>query len=286
MDQTIAQRQMSRRPPLASLRRRVSSLDLLNATVSHAGIEVERAVAYGTDPRQAMDFYALPGRRQAPVVVFFHGGAWRTGRREDYAFMGVALARMGFVGVIADYRHFPQTGFPGFVQDAACATGAARDYAPAWGGDPRRLVLFGHSAGAHIAAMVALDPQFLARVGMTRRGIAGWIGLAGPYDFLPMRDPEVREVFGDAVESPLSQPISFADGRAAPALLLHGVDDRVVYPSNTTNLARRIADHGGVAQATILPHTGHIDILLAFAPLFMARGGIAADVAAFVRALP
>lgn len=286
MTRYIPARQISRRPPLAPIRRRITGLDVLNASVSHAGIEAERGIAYGEDPRQAIDIYAQPSRRNAPVVVFFHGGAWRTGNRADYAFMGVALARMGFVGVIADYRHFPEAGFPGFVEDAARATAAARAYCPAWGGDPRRVVLFGHSAGAHIAAMVALDPQFLGAVDMTRREIAGWVGLAGPYDFLPMRDPEVREVFGTAVESPLSQPITFADGQAAPALLLHGVDDRVVYPSNTINLARRIRERGGEAREAILPRTGHIDILLAFAPLFMKRGGIATEVAAFVRALP
>lgn len=264
----------------------VTSLDVLNATVADDGVAVLAGVPYGADARQQLDVYRLPRRRDAPVVVFVHGGAWRTGSRAEYRFMGVALARMGFVGVIADYRHFPQAGFSAFVEDAAAAVAYARAHAAAWGGDAGRVVLFGHSAGAHIAALVALDPRYLAAVGLSRRDIAGWVGLAGPYDFLPMRDPEVRAVFGTAAESADSQPISFADGQAAPARLLHGADDRVVYPANTLSLAARIRAQGGQVQAVIYPGTGHIDILLAFTPLFARRDGIAADVAAFIQALP
>ncbi len=268
------------------LTRGITSLDVLNATVHSGGVTPIRAVPYGAHPRQSLDIYRQPGTQAAPVVVFLHGGAWRTGSRQEYRFMGLALARMGFVGVIADYRHFPDAPFPQFLHDAAAATAFARAHAAGWGGDPKRVVLFGHSAGAHMAAMLALDARYLAGAGMDRRDIAGWVGLAGPYNFQPMRDLDAREVFGTAADLPDSQPIAFADRRTAPARLLHGADDTVVYPSNTITLAARLRELGGSASEVLYPRTGHIDILLAFAPLFARQGGIAADVAGFIRALP
>jgi acetyl esterase/lipase len=265
----------------------VSSLDVLNATVAERGVTVLRDVAYGPAARQRMDVYRPEGLAAgAPVVVFVHGGAWRTGSRQEYRFMGVALARMGFVGVVAGYGLYPEVGFPGFVADVAAAVAAARGHAAEWGGDPARVVLMGHSAGAHIAAMVALDSRWLAAAGMRRADLAGFVGISGPYDFLPMLDPEVRAVFGVAANRPESQPVNFVDGQAPPALLLHGLDDRVVYPSNTISLAARIAAAGGRVSRVLYPGTGHIDIILAFTPLFGKTDGIAADVAAFVRGVP
>lgn len=274
--------------PRPSRRRRLrvpSALDLLNATVSARGVSEVRGLPYGPSERHTMDVYRLHNTRNAPMVVFFHGGAWRTGSREEYRFMGIALARMGFVGVIADYRHFPEVTFPGFLADAARATVAARARAVPLGADPARIVLFGHSAGAYIAAMLALDPSWLSAAGMRREALAGWVGLAGPYDFLPMTGADVREVFGAMADSAESQPIRFADGAGPPACLIHGLDDRVVYPSNTVSLAARIRGGGGAVREVLHRNTGHVDILLAFAPLFRRRDGIASEVGTFIDTL-
>jgi acetyl esterase/lipase len=261
-------------------------LDALNATVAEEGVEVTRDVAYGAGPRRQLDVYRLPGAVARPVVVFFYGGSWRSGRRQDYRFVGTALARRGLVAVVADYRVFPEVGFPDFLTDAAQATALVRRQAAGWGGDPKRIVLAGHSAGAHIAAMVALDPRLLAAAGMDRAEIAGLVGLAGPYDFLPMTGAGVRAVFGAAADSPASQPVTFADGAAPPALLLHGADDTTVLPRNSLSLAARIAGAGGSARAVVYPGTGHIGILMAFAPLFTGRAPVVEELVAFVEGLP
>ena len=112
-----------------------------------------RDVAYGRGPRQRLDVYA-PRRREgrAAVAVFFYGGSWDSGRRQDYGWVGQALASRGFLTVIADYGLYPQVRFPGFLEDGARAVRGAQDHAEAFGGDPKRIVLVGHSAGAYNAA--------------------------------------------------------------------------------------------------------------------------------------
>ena len=154
-------------------------------------------VAYAAGPRHAMDIY-LPasGEGSPPVVVFFYGGSWRSGERAAYRFMGRSLAGCGAITVIPDYRVWPETGFPGFLEDAAASVAAARVAAGQYGGDVSRLFLMGHSAGAYIAAMLALDPAYLAAAGVDQRtALAGLVGLSGPYDFLPLRDPVLEEIF-------------------------------------------------------------------------------------------
>ena len=261
--------------------------DLLNRTVDRAGLSEQRDVAYGPLPRQAMDVWRpAEGAARLPVVVFFYGGSWQTGRRADYSFVAADLARRGHVVVLPDYRLYPEVRFPVFLQDAAAAVATARRMATSWGGDPARVVLMGHSAGAHIATMLALDPRWLAAVGDSRDGLAGVIGLAGPYDFLPITGRGIRAVFAGAADLRDTQPISFADRHAPPALLLHGIDDTTVFPRNSQALADRIRGDGGRAELRLYGGVGHIGIVLGFARLFRDLAPVLDDSAAFIASLP
>lgn len=260
--------------------------DLLNRTVDRGGLTEQRDIAYGPLPRQAMDVWRPAEGANLPVVVFFYGGSWQTGRREDYPFVAANLARRGHVVVVPDYRLYPEIRFPAFLQDAAAAVAAARRMAPGWGGDPNRLVLMGHSAGAHIAAMLALDPRWLAAAGDSRDRVAGMVGVAGPYDFLPITGRSIREVFASASDLRETQPISFADRRAPPVLLLHGSDDTTVLPRNSQALADRITRDGGTAQLRIYDGVGHIGIVLGFSRMFRDRAPVLDDTTAFIAGLP
>lgn len=240
-------------------------------------------IAYAAGPRHAMDIYMpAKGRSPTPVVVFFYGGGWRSGNKDNYAFVGRSLAACGMLVVIPDYRVWPDTGFPGFLEDAAASVMAAREEARRRGGDASRVFVMGHSAGAYIAAMLALDPAWLN--GEVRAGLAGVVGLAGPYDFLPLRDPVLEQIF--APVGPRTQPITFAANAAAPLLLLTGAADRTVNPLNSERLATRVRETGGRADTVVYPGIGHIGVLGAFAwPLrFLApaRG----DVCRFFGMLP
>jgi acetyl esterase/lipase len=233
------------------------------AAVNAGGGGAVATAAYGASAWQQLDVYAPPQARAAPVVLFFYGGRWRDGRRADYAFVGEALARQGIVAVVADYRRHPEVTFPTFVEDAAAALRWTRDHIAAHGGDPARLFVAGHSAGAHLAAMLATDARHLAAVGMQPRELRGLIGLAGPYDFLPITDPDLLPVFAPRERWPQSQPVNFVDGDEPPALLLHGDDDRSVGPHNSASLARRLHDAGVRVDHRRYPGVGHVRILSA-----------------------
>jgi acetyl esterase/lipase len=263
-----------------------SPAGLLNATVSEQGLAVARAVPYGPAPRQALDIWrpAAPSA-PLPVVVFFYGGAWQTGERRDYTFVAADLARRGHVVVVPDYRVHGQAPYPAFLHDAAAAVAAARRLAPGHGGDPARLVLMGHSAGAHIAAMLALDPRWLAEAGEDRARIAGLVGLAGPYDFLPLVRRDIIAVFAPAADLRQTQPVTFADRHAPPALLLHGTADTTVLPKNSQSLADRLASAGAPATLRLYEGVGHVGIILGFARLTRAASPALDDAAGFIATL-
>ncbi|MGH8029246.1 MAG: alpha/beta hydrolase, partial [Arenimonas sp.] len=154
----------------------------------------------------------------APVVVFFHGGTWQNGNREDYRFVGAALAAHGVLAIIPDYRKAPAHPFPEFMADAGAAVAWAHAHAHEYGGDPARLFVAGHSAGAHMAALLATDARYLRAVGMQPRQLRGVVGLSGPYDFLPMTDARLLRVFGVGPQWRASQPVNFVDGDEPPFL--------------------------------------------------------------------
>jgi acetyl esterase/lipase len=260
-----------------------SPVDLLNATVSGSGVSVIRDVAFGAGPRMTLDVYQ-PVRALGPLVVFLYGGSWRTGDKSMYPFVAKPLAARGAVVVVPNYRLYPQVLFPDFLHDNAQAVAWSLRHAAELGADPGRVFLVGHSAGAYNAAMLALDPVYLEQAGTSRDQLAGVAGLAGPYDFLPMTDPDIIPVFAPVNNGPASQPVNYVDGRNPPLLLLAGDADTIVRPRNTVSLAKRVAAAGGRVATRIYPGVGHIGIVTAFAPLFSGKGPVLDDVWSFVAA--
>lgn len=242
-------------------------------------------IAYGALARQKLDVY-VPEKREAaaPVVVIFYGGAWSSGSKQDYAFLGRAIASKGFVAVVADYRLVPDVRFPAFLEDAALAIkwthANARDYR----GDPGRIFLLGHSAGAYIAAMTALDERYLAGAGLPRSTVKGVIGLAGPYDFLPLSVDSTIAAFGREKDLASTQPINFATPDAPPMLLATGADDTTVYPRNSQELASRLKRAGVPVELKTYPDLGHIDILLALSVPFRGKAPVLDDAVRFISA--
>ncbi|MGI9420173.1 MAG: alpha/beta hydrolase [Geminicoccaceae bacterium] len=256
---------------------------LLNALITDGGYRVERDVAYGEAARHKLDIYVPEDMTDgADVAVFFYGGRWAYGSKADYLFVGQALAAKGVVTVIVDYRLYPDVRFPGFIEDGAKAVGWVRRHVADHGGDPERIYLIGHSAGAHIAAMLSLDPRFLLAEGVDAEALLGLVGLAGPYDFLPISDPVVKEVFAvDDLEA--TQPIAHASKRAPRALFLTGDDDETVLPRNSTRLAKAIEQAGGDADVKIYKRIGHVGIALALAAPFRWLAPALDDIAAFIK---
>lgn len=271
---------------LAALLAACSPATLLNATVPSGGAEVLSGIAFGPGERDRMDVYR-PASAQgaAPLVVFLYGGSWRAGARGTYPFVALPLAARGAVVAVPDYRLFPEVGFPDFLRDNARAVAWAMTHAAEWGANPRQVVLLGHSAGAYNAAMLALDPRWLAEAGADRGSLAGMVGLAGPYDFLPITG-NTLPVFAASGAGPSTQPVSYVDGRNPPLLLLAGEDDATVRPRNTVSLAERVRAAGGPVESRLYPGLGHIGIVTALAPLFSGRAPVLEDVWRFIEALP
>jgi acetyl esterase/lipase len=217
------------------------------------------------------------------VIVFIHGGSWRNGDRRDYNFLGAALAAQGFLAALTNYRLVPEVRFPSFIDDCANAVRWVQDNAAAHGGDPRRIVLMGHSAGAYNAIMLALDARYLAAAGVEANRIRGAIGLAGPYDFIPFDVPSTQDAFGQAPDPQRTQPIQFARADAPPLLLLWGADDTTVGPRNIASLGRAVQTAGGRVETKIYPDIDHVEILLALSRPFRGKAPVLADVAEFAR---
>lgn len=262
-----------------------SPLTALNALSPGAASEATTDLAYGDGPRRQLDVYRpLHARGPAPVVVFFYGGNWVEGERADYAFVGRALASRGIVTVIADYRLYPQVSYPDFLRDAAQAVAWAKRESARYGGDPQRLYVMGHSAGAYNAAMVALDGRWLAEQGMSPSDLRGWIGLAGPYDFLPIENPTTKPVFHFPDTPQDSQPVRHVTASAPPALLIAARKDKLVNPErNTGKLVAALRAQQVPVQEIYYDKVSHTTLVGSIAAPLRWLAPTLDDVAAFVR---
>jgi acetyl esterase/lipase len=245
-------------------------------------LEVHRGIVFDSAHSLALDVYAPHAAASAPVVVFFYGGSWEGGRRRWYRYVGETLASNGIVAVIPDYRKFPDVRFPEFVDDAANAAKWAFDNAAQYGGDAKRIFVMGHSAGGHIAALLACDKRYLAKAGLSPKDLAGMIGLAGAYAFLPWEDDEA-DIFGDDPKGRYdSQPINFVDGDEPPMLLLQGLDDDEVPPNNAEVMAERAQAMDGTAVLKLYPDVDHGELLLAIARSHASAAPVLRDTLAFI----
>lgn len=266
---------------LVALLTACSPLTALNWTV--AGVpHVRTELAYGADPRQRLDLYVpkdLAGR--APLVVFFYGGGWEAGDRADYRFAALALVKHGFIVAVPDYRVYPQVRFPDFLEDSAQAVAFVHARAASLGGDPERLFLMGHSAGAYNAVMLGLDPRYLDAAGLPAGKLRGVVGISGPYDFLPFSSEILRTIFaGPPPET--TQPIHFARADAPPMLLVTGTGDETVLPRNTRNLAAKLGGLGASVETAAYPGIGHAGTAMALTPLFRGRAPVLDDTLRFL----
>lgn len=262
-------------------------LSVLNFLATASGVEVRAPVTYGSGPRQQLDIY-LPQRAgvqggAAPTVVFFYGGSWRRGERADYRFAAAALARMGVIVAVPDYRVYPAGTYPEFLRDSAQAVAWVLEHARDYGGDPHRVFVMGHSAGAYNAAMLALDPRWLAPTGHTPDELAGLVGLAGPCNFLPIMNAEVKPVFDWPATAADTQPLAHVSRGAPPTLLISPVEDDLVDPiRNSAALGAALRSACVAVTLKRYRALNHYTALGVLAPALSWLAPIDADIAAFV----
>lgn len=264
----------------------VATLDRIDAFYTSGKVEQSAPVAYGSLPNQKVVVARPLGQaaRPRPVVVFVHGGSWAKGDAADYAYVARNLAAEGYVAVSAGYRLVPGGEFPAMLQDGARALRWVSESIGAYGGDPQRIYLMGHSAGAYNIAMLALDPRWLESEGLPRSLIKGAIGLAGPYDFLPLDSESTRNAFGGAKDLRETQPVSFAGADAPPMLLITGDADQTVRPRNSRALADALTRAGQATEPVLVPGMTHGGIVMALSRPFAGDGTVKAAILEFLAA--
>ncbi len=267
-----------------------SPLTVLNGVRARNTETVEHGVPYGEGPRRQLDIHtptaaAPPGGW--PVVVFFYGGSWNSGERADYRFVGEALAARGVLTLVADYRLYPEVRFPEFLNDSAQALAYGLREAGRLGGNPKRVFVMGHSAGGYNAAMLALDARWLKAAGHSPDELAGFIGLAGPYEFLPIVNPDAQPVFFHPDYPPGTQPIAFVSRNAPRSFLAAPVADKLVSPQRSTvALSAKLADAGLPVTRKLYERVSHATLIGAFARPLRWLAPVLDDVVAFIEAAP
>jgi acetyl esterase/lipase len=254
---------------------------LANAPTYFGSYDRYTDLAYGQGARERLDVYAPRDARDRPVVIFWYGGSWTHGSKADYRFVGAALAERGFVAVLPDYRLYPEVTFPAFCEDGAHAIVWVETHAQEFGGDPRRIVLMGHSAGAHMAAFLAFNRAFVEKAGANPNSVVGLIGLSGPYVLVPDTDV-LRATFPAPYRDTDWQPIRFVDARSPPTLLLHGLADKEVKPKHTVELHEALLANRVRVEMHLYPRAGHGDTVAPFALLARRRSPAYDDVVAFI----
>ncbi len=256
---------------------------MLNLTVPRSTYRVKRDIAYGEGPRHRFDLYLpkLP-RGPAPVVLFFYGGAFRAGRKSEYRVVGEALATKGIIVAVADYRIYPDARFPDFLEDGARALAAVHAGVAEFGGDPNRIFVAGHSAGAYITAMLAANPAYIRTAGGDPSFIRGAIAIAGRFHEFPMGgDAIFREIFKGPARTE-TRPATYIDGARPPMLLAAGSAESPEVLESHRLLAAHLREHGSQVEERIYPGVGHMGIMLALAPGFRGRAPLREDIARFV----
>jgi acetyl esterase/lipase len=266
-------------------------VSILNGIASaSSGYAVKADIPYGDGPRRKLDVYTPEGTAPAhgwPLVVFFYGGSWDAGSRQEYRFVGAALAARGVMTIVPDYRLYPEVRYPDFLKDSAMAMAYGLSHAGSLGADAKRVFVMGHSAGGYNAAMVALDPRWLGATGHKPSELAGFIGLAGAYNVLPTEIPEVQSVFLYPDYPRDTQPLSFASA-AAPRTFLGIADhDTVVDPTiNTRSLANKLVADGVPVTLKVYERPSHATLIGAFALPIRWIAPVLGDVTDFIDSSP
>jgi acetyl esterase/lipase len=263
-----------------------SGAKVLESLAPSDSVTVTRDVVFDAERDLALDVYRPVDAQGAPLVVFFWGGSWQTGDRSTYAFLGRTLASRGFVVMIPDYRVYPEVRYPDFLYDSARSVVWARAHARDYGADPARLSLKGQSAGPYNVAMLVADDRYLEAVGGHRGWVTSWVGLAGPYDFLPLNDPELERIFEPADPLESSQPVNWVDGEVPPTLLVVSADDPVVDPRNTERMAERLEGAGVPVELLRVDNLRLAGVVVSLLSLFPFDDQILSTVSRFLGRVP
>ena len=276
---------------IACLMSACTPIKVLNSLVPENGYSLVSALAYGANARQKLDIYLPKAADQSTkldptklkkVIIFYYGGNWDSGERANYKFVAQALVSHGYIVVIPDFRVYPEVLFPALMADPVTVAKWVKTHINQYGGDVNKVFLAGHSSGAHMAVMMSINPEYLAEASLKPNDFAGVIGLAGPYDFLPLKSDRLKTIFGNEAQQIKSQPINFVDGKNPPLLLAVGKKDGTVWPRNTVNLAKKIKENNGLVEVVEFENYGHVDMVAKLAKPLRGDGKLLKTITTFI----
>lgn len=260
-----------------------SGVEVLNQLAEQDEVIVTENIEFDQQNKLYLDIYrptAIESDGENPVIIFYWGGRWQEGDKSMYQFVGRELAKRGIVTVIPNYRLWPQVGYKSFLADSVKAVEWTKHNIRHYQGDADKVFVMGHSAGAYNAIMLALNNHFLSD---PKKVLAGAIGISGPYDFLPFTSDDLTQIFAPSEDFALTQPINWVDGANSPLLLIHSLDDDIVYAKNTQNLARKILQHGGEVETLLLKDISHPMMIGVVSNLLSWKAPVADHIELFVK---
>jgi acetyl esterase/lipase len=213
--------------------------------------DVPYAKSPGTDPlRQSMDIYIREGLTDAPVVLYVHGGGWIRGDKMRALFKPAYLVPKGYLFASMNYRFHPEASLADMAADVASAAVWLKRHAKKYGGDGRRIVLMGHSAGGHLVALVGANQIFMEDAGGSLSDLAGVVVIDSAMLNVPARMETAGQsqlrVFGSAPGRwvPVSAWHHVEAGKGIPPYLLFTSDGRAVSHEQAAMLTAKFGQHG------------------------------------------
>ena len=268
----------------------------LSAVSANAGLEGINRVAdltYGPLERQKLDVYQPKNAKTArPVIVFTYGGGFKSGSKNEYGFVAEAFSSLGYVTVIFDYRLYPQATWPAYLEDGAQAVAWVGKEIGKYGGDPNRILIAGHSAGAYIAAMLAVNPEYLRAANVPDGTIKAALTFSGAYEFWNANrkanggfiGADIQEVMGPAETAPQTQPINYVEKNAPPFVIVHGTDDGLLEPAQAKAMKKKL-EAAKVSVIYLEYPMAHATTILAMAKPLRGLGSTFVDVRAALEKL-
>jgi acetyl esterase/lipase len=262
------------------------SLFIANSMASFGDYKKTVDLSYGSSEKQRLDIYHVDNEQlgeAAPVVIFYYGGCWGACtdlNKTDYRFVAESLVNKNTVVVVPDYQQYPEVLFAGIMQDVSAVVAWVQNNIADYGGDPNRIFLMGHSSGAHLASMLTLNEEYLSTE--RSRSIKGFIGLAGPYDFLPFTKSYQPTLFGPEPLYALSQPVNFVDGNEPPLLLLYGGEDDTIRKKNMVSLREKVLSAGGQVKTKTYADLSHAGLLAALSIPLRSGDTVREDIHRFI----
>lgn len=225
----------------------------------------------GDSDLQKLDIYGVAPGESAPVYVFIHGGFWQYGHRSEYASLGKTITDQGWILVLVDYRLFPKVAYPEIPKDCIDAVNWIHAHIAEYGGDPNRMIIAGHSAGAQLTTVLLTDDDYRSQLEFDPLDLAGAAILSGPFDFSSGSKNNVkglRKVMGDEATFDKAQPINYPRKDLPPLLIMNGEFDKLTPEPQAAAYAKLMTEAGADVRYEMLSGGDHYSMMVDMIPGF------------------